>query len=95
MLVEAARRDGQRAVEVAPQLAGALADPDPSGGRVAARAHDQQIAVLAADHSVQRAGNREVGLNDDPRVRRELITNLCEGRSRLPLEALPIEALGE
>jgi nucleotide-binding universal stress UspA family protein len=39
--VQAARGDGQRAVEVAQELAGALADPDPSGGRVAARAHDQ------------------------------------------------------
>jgi hypothetical protein len=87
------RRDRERNFEVTQQLAGALADAHPALGALPARTHDKQVSMLPSHHTLQRARNREVGLNDHPGIWRQRIANLRQHRGCLLFEALPVHLL--
>ena len=85
-------RNRERAFEVTEQLAHSLADSDVSLGPVTAGADHQKIAVLTRDDAVERASDGQIGLDREPRVGGELVSDLGQHRPRLLADALPVQA---
>jgi hypothetical protein len=73
--MQAARGDRQGALEVAQQLARALADPYPPLWPVTTRTKDQKVAVMALNDTMQPARDRKVGLDERPRTRRHRVAS--------------------